>query len=373
MSVSEVKRLHLTVPEAGVATLRARLRDTRIPGMLSESWEHGTSSSYLAELLDYWENRFDWSAFERRLNAHANYVTTIDGYDVHFVHARGAGERRVPLLLTHGWPSTYLEMERIIPLLTQQREGLSFDVVAPSVPGFGFSSIPERTGFVPSHTLFVKLMKRLGYDRFFAHAGDIGSGITSRIARYHPEALFGISLQQIVDPVVRGDERLTGAERAYLSGLDDWRTREGGYMHLQRTKPQTVAAALSDSPAGLAAWIVEKYRAWSDCGGDVERRFSKDDILAHVSIYWLTNTISSSMRYYFETRRLMEEVPWDAWIGVPTAVVLFPADLYNTPKEWIERAYNLAMFERMPRGGHFAAFEEPELLAGFLRAFAARN
>jgi pimeloyl-ACP methyl ester carboxylesterase len=287
----------------------------------------------------------------------------------------------MPLLLTHGYPDSFLRFERIIPMLTDPaRFGIdpddAFDVVVPSLPGFGFSDPSARKGMTPLKIaeLFAKLMPALGYERYGAHGGDWGGAITDALVQVAPDALIGshhteVSWKHIfsIDP-----KTLTSAEQKYIKAGKRWRDTEGAYAMLQGTKPQTLAYAMTDSPTGLAGWIVEKMRAWSDCGGDVERRFTKDQLLTNVSLYWFTRTAGSAFRLYYEAMRACDANTTPER-RVPRAFAMFPKDLVNAPREFAERFFDVRRFTEMPRGGHFAAHEEPALLAEDLRAFFFRD
>jgi len=374
-----IERFRIQVAEEVLADLRDRLDHTRWPDQMEGSiWEQGTELGYLQSLVSYWRNRFDWRAQEAELNRFAQFRAEVDGFIVHFVHQRGIGPNPLPIILTHGWPDTFTRYQKIIPLLTDPaRHGGdpkdAFDVIVPSIPGFGFSSRPSLRGFNSFHVavLWAKLMtKELGYPRFAAAGGDIGSGVTRYLAATHPELLVGIHLTDI--GILRdlmalsGQTDLSEGERRYRSSAAEWIAREGAYMLLQSTKPQTLAYGLSDSPAGLAGWIVEKFRAWSGCSGDLGRSFSEDELLTNIMIYWVTGTIGSSARMYYENSRTL---PPMGRIEVPTGIALFPADILLPPQEWAKRRLQIARWTSMPRGGHFAAMEEPELLADDIRAF----
>jgi len=386
------------VPDEVLEDLRERLAKTRWTDEVEDAgWDYGTNLAYMRELVAYWETGFDWRAQEKRLNQFANFRATVDGFGIHFIHERGKGPDPMPLILTHGWPSTFFEMLKIVPLLTDPSghggdSADAFDVVVPSLPGYGFSDLPKEHGFsrrIPG--LWVGLMEELGYPRFAAHGVDVGASVTNLLGLHHPESLTGIHVTYPSEPYLGpGAPELSGRERKFLEGRPPGQEVEGGYTHIQRTKPQTLSYGLNDSPAGLAAWIVEKFRAWSDCDGDVERRFSKDELLTNIAIYWLTGTIGSSFRVYRDWALGAESNP-HAWEGreevprgvasrplarnerieAPSAVALFPADPPSgMPRGWVERSYSdLRRFTRMPRGGHFPAMEEPELLAGDIREF----
>jgi pimeloyl-ACP methyl ester carboxylesterase len=372
----------VAVAEEQVAALRARLAQTRWPDEVTDSgWDYGTNLAYMRDLIEYWQAEYDWRARERAINDFAHFRARIDGFGVHFIHERGRGPNPLPLVLTHGWPSSFLEMVKVIPLLADPAahggdEADAFDVIVPSLPGYGFSDRPQAGGMNTARTaqLWLTLMTDvLGHRRFGAHGGDIGAGVTTRLARLGPERLAGIHLTAITDPTLGPDSPpLNAAERQYLDRLALWEEAEGAYSELQRTKPQTLAYGLTDSPAGLAAWIVEKFRSWSDCGGDVESRFSRDELLTNISLYWFTGTINSSMRMYCEGRRDPAALQPGERINVPTGVSLFPNEYVresHPPREWGERTYDIRHWARHDRGGHFPALEEPELLADEIRGF----
>lgn len=381
-------RLHIepfvsAVPDSVLRDLRHRLQRTQwsdfVPGA---SWADGTDPVFLRRLVEHWIDGYDWRVEERRINALPQYRATVDGTEIHFVHIRGNGPSTIPLVLTHGWPGSFLEYRKLIPLLTDPaRHGGdprdAFDVVVPSLPGFGFSAHPSAPGMHPERvaSLWMKLMTDvLGYERFAAHGSDIGANVTALMALLQPDRLLGIHVTSVTgSALVRwlgdGARPLSDAERRFTAEVEAWTEAEGGYSHLQRTKPLTLAHALADSPAGLAAWIVEKYRGWSDCDGDVERRFTLDELLATITLYWVTGTIGPSMRMYFEGRLHPRRLAKGERVEVPSAAALFPRDIARPPREWGERAYRIARWTEMPRGGHFPAHEEPGLLADDLAAF----
>ena len=361
--------------------LRNRLAATRWPNELpGTGWDYGSNLDYLKELVDYWRNEFDWRAQEALINSFSHYKTDVEGLGIHFIHERGHGPNPMPLVITHGWPGTFFEMYKMIPLLTDPAfhggdPADSFDVVAPSLPGFGFSDFAKEQGMEVARTAAlweVLMTQHLGYPRFAAHGGDIGAGVTSRLGYGHADSLFGIHLTSITRPVPYlgdGARELTDLEKTHMREREEWQQSEGGYAHIQGTKPQTLAYGLNDSPVGLAAWIVEKYRTWSDCGGDVEKRFTKDELLTTVTIYWATETITSSTRMYKENQRYTWTLSPDERVEVPTGVAAFPAEISRPPREWGERSYNLQSWTPMPSGGHFAALEEPQILAEDIRNF----
>ncbi len=357
--------------------LKERLARTRWPDEIEDAdWDYGSNLAYIRELCDYWLNDFDWREQERRINEFDHYRADIDGLGIHFVHARGVGPNPIPLVITHGWPSTFVEMLKIIPLLCDPAShgadaSDSFDVIAPSMPGYGFSDRSSRRGMSPgriSELWRVLMTEGLGYDSFVAQGGDWGAQVTTTLGLEYPGTVRGIHLTMASggSPIPPDDE-LSDAEKEFLAHRDWWRQAEGAYGHQHSTKPQTLSYGLNDSPAGVAAWIVEKWRAWSDCGGDVESRFSKDELLTHLTIYWATETISSSVRLYYESGKAPSGLTLDNRVTVPTNFAKFPVEISYPPEEWVRRFYNLARYTEMPRGGHFAAAEEPELLARDIR------
>ncbi len=380
MALSKVDPFKIAVPDEVLEDLRGRLDRTRLPDEIpATGWEYGTNLAYLKELVEYWRARYDWRAHERELNRFSHFRADVDGLGIHFIHEPGRGPDPKPLLLLHGWPGSVYEFMDIIPMLTDPAAHGgsaedSFTVVAPSLPGYGFSDHPRSRmmNIQAMAAIFFKLMTEvLGYKRFAAQGGDWGSMIVSRLGEVHAPSLYGIHLNMVAIGPAEGRDapNLTDDEKVFLGDLEKFRRNETGYQWIQGTKPQTLAYGLNDSPAGLAAWIVEKFRTWSDCRGDVERRFTKDQLLTNVMIYWVTQTINSSTRLYCETRRYPWRLQPDTRVEAPTAVALFPAELVRPPRSWAERVYNIRRWTVMPSGGHFAAMEEPKLLADDIRAF----
>jgi pimeloyl-ACP methyl ester carboxylesterase len=366
--------------------LRVRVGRARLPEPArGEKWAQGTDRGWLEELLTYWADEFDWPAAERELNHFAHYRAQIGGTVIHFVHERAGQGEGIPLVLGHGWPSCFAELLPLVPLLTNPNghgiDGPAFDVIIPSLPGYGFSPRPTVAGGVTYRYiagLWHALMRGLGYPRYAAGGGDFGAGIATFMALDDPGPLIGLHLTnlELAPHTGPGSRPLSTAEQAYREQSRRWAQAEGGYYAIQSTKPQTLGYALNDSPAGLAAWILEKWRSWSDCHGDLESRFSKDFLLTVVTLYWVTSTITSSMRDYYDNRRWQGEPrlgPGD-FARVPTAVAVFPHTLIpegQPPREWAERLYDIRRWTVMPRGGHFAPAEEPELLARDIAAFFA--
>ena len=373
-----VSPFRIAVPDPQIADLRARLANTRWSDEIEGSgWDYGVSLPYMKELIAYWRDHFDWRAHERRLNELPQFKTRIDGLDIHFIHARGKGPSAKPLVLTHGWPSSVAEFTKIIPLLSDPgahggdpRD--AFDVIVPSMPGYGFSSRPTRPGGTSLSVahLWPKLMSELGYELFFAQGGDIGAGVTNALGRHYTDRVIAIHSMAAPYPlpVDESDPTLSDAERAYLALVKKWEWDEDAYGHLQRTKPQTLAVGLNDSPAGLATWITEKWRAWSDCGGDVEKRFTKDELLTNVSIYWFSETIGSSVRMYYESAHSQRPKPVDK-IKTPARLFLTREAVDLCPPEFAARSYADLSYGVASTGGHFLAAEEPALLADDIRAF----
>jgi epoxide hydrolase len=372
-----IERFQIRVDDSVLEDLRRRLAQTRFADQIAGTgWEYGLPLDYLRELVEYWRDKYDWRAQEARLNQLAHFRTRIDGQSIHFIHARSSRADAFPLLITHGWPGSVVEFLDAIPWLTEpQAHGGgaadAFHVVAPSLPGYGFSE-PTRTRGWDERRIaraFIELMARLGYTRYGAQGGDWGAQVTTRIGAFDPEHCAGIHLNM---PVARRPENpgpLTDEEKADLADLAQFQSEESGYAMEQGTKPQTLGAALNDSPAGLLAWIVEKFRAWSDCGGHPENSFSRDQLITNVMLYWVTNTITSSARLYWETKH---GGLWDAapeFVGVPTGVARFPKEVLRFPRSWVQRYYNVTHWTVMPRGGHFAAMEQPALFVEDLRNF----
>jgi len=364
----------IDVAEAALDDLRRRLRRARwpeeVPGPL---WQLGTDLAYLQELVDYWTSDFDWRRIEAELNRFDHYTTEVDGQRIHFVHQRAASDDALPIVLLSGWPSTFAEFAKVVPLLTEGAP--QFHVVAPSLPGFGFSGPTTTTGWTPRRIAgaLAEIMRSLGYERYGAHGGDWGAMVSSQLGLTDPAHCVGVHLSMVIaakpaDPAVADDvseQERTELGRMYAAGRDQM-----GYQQIQSTRPQTLSACLMDSPVGLAAWIVEKYRAWSDCNGDIETRFTKDELLTNLTIYWVTGTIASANRIYAETRRagFGASLP-DAKVPVPMGYVKFPGDAFKPPRRWVEELYDVRRWSDVDEGGHFPALEVPELLSEEIRRF----
>ncbi|MBL0406040.1 epoxide hydrolase [Microvirga aerilata] len=369
----------LQVPDASIADLRVRLLRARLPDQApGEPWAYGTDVAYLSTLVEYWRDRFDWRAQEARLNAFPQYKVQLHGIDLHFLHVPGVGPDPHPLLLSHGWPGSIFEFIELIPRLTDpERFGGdpadAFTIVAPSLPGYGLSFAPgqPRFGVESIADCLAALMSEvLGYRKFGAQGGDWGAFVTARLGYAYPERLSGIHLNMMPirrDPTILSDP--TPEESRFLDELQVWLKEETGYQWIQGTRPQTLAFALTDSPTGLAAWIVEKFRAWSDCGGDIEAVFSRDHLLANISLYWFTGAIGSSFWPYYARMHGPWPIPYGEAVAVPTGYCEFPREMLRPPRSAAERTFtNLQRWSVMERGGHFAAMEQPEALAQEVRA-----
>ncbi len=356
-----------------LADLRRRLERTRWPDQIpGTGWDYGTDRAYLEELVRYWLESFDWRRQEALLNTWPQFKTAVEGIDLHFAQVKGKGPAPLPLVITHGWPGSFFEMHKVIGPLTDPAAyggdpADAFDVVVPSIPGFGFSGPTRERGVSPARVAEVLnglMTEQLGYSRYGAQGGDFGSAISRQIGNLYPEHVVGVHLNMVGG--WPNEAPANEQEREIEELRNWWVTNETGYSAIQRTKPQSLAYGLNDSPAGLAAWIVEKWRTWSDCDGDVERRFSKDDLLTNITIYWVTETITSSVRFYYESAR----APIAPQKGpVPIGVAMFPKDMIRTTRAQAEDHYNITHWTEMPRGGHFAAMEEPELFVEDVRTF----
>ncbi|OCP07567.1 MULTISPECIES: epoxide hydrolase family protein [unclassified Ensifer] len=369
MNIAPPVAFQVDIPQDVLTDLQNRLRQSRISSVLTKpSTNLGVSTERLNEIVQHWIS-FDWRKAETAINAVPAFKAEIDGVDVHFLHLRGQGRSSVPIILTNGWPSCFLELMPLIPLLTQDIDGLSFDVVVPSLPGYGFSGLPEGPGLNITRiaALWAALMKKLGYTRFLAHGSDMGAGVVERLRANHAAQVLGIHMVNVNWFYPRPHD-ITAEEEAYLQAAHRWQAQEGAYAMLHASKPQTLAAALLDSPAGLAAWIAEKLDAWSD-RTEPSGALSLDVICTLLTIYWATGTIGPSMYLYYEAfadAGVMLPPPKQ---GAPVAVAVFPADILPAPRSWGERWYEVTRWTEMPRGGHFPGFEQPELLASDLRAF----
>ena len=359
----EVVPFRIAIPQSKLDRIAARVRETRFPAAVGrpDSWQYGMSFSAMREVVDYWISKYGWRRAESELNRFPQFLATVDDFRIHFYYVRGAGPKPFPIILTHGWPGSVFEFLGTIQRLTA--EGLS--LIIPSLPGFGFSSKPANgpVGPVTTARLWHALMtERLGYSRYGAQGGDLGCIVSTQLAYLYPTNVAGLHLN-LVPPPEKADERQSEEERAWYKDSQEFRARELDYFQEQAHKPSTVSFALNDNPVGTGAWILEKFKIWSDSGDGFAPAFTLDQLLTDVMIYLVTDTIDSSVWFY---RGVLDETGGKTWPGkitVPTAVADFPKDLLNgrPPKSLIAYGYNLVRYTRMPRGGHFAALEQPEL------------
>jgi len=376
----QIEKFKIEISEENLDALTRRISHTRWPSSIDAAgWGDGSSLAFMRDLAGYWHRDYDWRTHEERLNLLPHYIADINGFKIHFVHVKGSGPSPVPIIMTHGWPGSFLEMEQIIPLLTNPgahggHPDDAFDLVIPSLPGFAFSSAPKTSGTSPFEIaeLWQKLMTGLGYSKFGAQGGDIGAAVSSWLAFRFPENVTGIHLNYIpgsFSPPVGDDlAALTDAEKEFKKVAAEWAEKEGAYAHMQGTKPQTLAYGLSDSPVGLAAWIIEKFRSWSDCEGKVLDVFTMDTLLTEVSLYWFSGSLDASFRIYKESRAHPLTFARGERILPPVAVSHFAQELPQPPRSWVERVYNVVKWTEHDRGGHFAAMERPNELAADIRS-----
>mgnify|MGYP001343544089 CR=1 FL=1 len=365
----------VAVPDAVLDDLHDRIRRTRWPDPApGEPWSQGADLDYLRGLLAYWAHGFDWRAQERELNRFAHRTAEVAGVRVHFVHHHRPGTR-LALILTHGWPSTFVEW---LPLV--ERLGDRFDLVIPSLPGYGFSDRPAQTGVDRAFVANVwhELMQGLGYERYGACGGDFGAGVATHMALSQPDRVVGIHLSTAeMSPYLGpGSHPVSADEGAYVGHVRRWDETERGYSAVQSTRPQTLGYGLNDSPAGLAAWVLDKWRSWSDSNGDLDARFGRDTLLTMLTIWWATGSITSSMRDYYDNRWHGTTLGPDDLVRVPTAMAVFANEFVpegEPPRSWYERLYRIDRWTVFSRGGHFAATEEPDLLADDIGEFFAER
>lgn len=377
------------VPDAALVDLRQRVLATRWPDKETVDDEsQGAQLAKLQALVRYWGTDYDWRKVEARLNALPQFVTQIDGLDIHFIHVKSRHPNALPLLITHGWPGSILEQIKIIAPLTDPtahggKAEDAFDVIIPSMPGYGFSERPTTTGWGPDRMgrAFDVLMKRLGYTRYVAQGGDWGSVISDVMGRQAPSGLLGIHVNMpatvpadLAKAIAAGEAApagLSAKEQAAFDSLSAFFTKNAGYGVMMVTRPQTVGYALSDSPVGLAAWMYDKFAQWTYSGGEPERSLTKDEMLDDITLYWLTNSAVSSARLYWENNNnnFSAAAQKTTEIKVPVAITVFPGEIYRAPRAWAEKAYpTLIYFNEVDKGGHFAAWEEPELFSAEMRA-----
>ena len=372
---TDLRPFRIAVDDAVLDDLRARLRNTRWPeAELVEDWSQGAPLAWIQEVCRYWAENYDWRRREALLNRHAQFTADIDGLAIHFLHARSAHAGAMPLIITHGWPGSIVEFHKVIePLVNPTAHGGdaadAFHLVCPSLPGFGFSAKPTTTGWGTERIAgaWAQLMQRLGYRRYGAQGGDWGSAITTALGAQDPEHCLGIHITLAMGTRPRTEGEPTPEETRALRALKHYRNWDSGYSTQQATRPQTLGYALTDSPAGQGAWILEKFWAWTDCDGHPENIFSRDELLDNVMVYWVTATAASSARLYWESfRRRGAAQP----VRIPTGVAVFPKEIVPPVRRWMEADYtDIRHWSEMPKGGHFAAFEQPELFVADLRAF----
>ena len=368
----------IAVPDEVLADLKSRLRHTRWPEAEPVAdWSQGAPLNWIRDVCHYWAETYDWRAREKALNRFAQFTTEIDGLDIHFIHARSPHAEAMPLIITHGWPGSVVEFHKVIEPLTNPtahggKAADAFHVVCPSLPGFGFSGKPATTGWGVDRIAlaWATLMARLGYARYGAQGGDWGSGVTTSLGAQDPGHCAGIHITLAMGsrPKVEGEP--TPEEARALEGMQYYADHDSGYSKQQSTRPQTLGYGLTDSPAGQAAWILEKYQAWTDCDGHPENILGRDELLDNVMLYWTTRTATSSARLYWESfgpgRRKAHKVT------VPTGVAVFPKEIVTPVRRWMEDNYvNIRHWSEMPKGGHFAAFEQPALFVADVRKFFA--
>ncbi len=369
-----IQSFSVHISQSVLDDLRSRIRNTRWPDEIRGSgWNFGPGLSYMKELADYWLHKFDWRKVEAEINSYSNFIADIDGYKIHFLQIRGKGKKSFPLVITHGWPGSFLEMWKLIPLLTND-PGFSFDLVIPSMLGYGFSQkiIEPGCNTRKMADLWLKMMLELGYESFGAQGGDFGAGVSTLLGLRYPARVKGIHLNYIpgsYKPFVDPGTSLTEEENRFIRSIEEWDLSEGAYRHQHATKPLSLAYGLNDSPIGLCGWIIEKYFGWADCKGNIENVFTKDELLAQVTLYWVTETIHSSIRLYHENSLAPLHFSKDEFVKVPVGIARFPREEPFPPYSYIERGYNIQHWTDMHAGGHFAACEQPELLAGDIRDF----
>jgi len=382
---AKLNSFRIAISDEVIADLHLRLAHVRWPTLPhGAGWKAGTEPEYLRQFVDYWQRSYDWRAHEARLNGFMHFKATVHDIGVHFIYERGKGPNPMPIILTHGYPDSFCRFLKLIPMLTDPasyggQPQDAFDVIVPDLPGYGFSDKPQTLGTIfRVHDLWAQLMTEiLGYNKFVAHGGDWGSTVTEQLARSHPDAVLAIHLTDVpFGHLYQKPDDLSSEEKRFMKENEEWMQKKGAYALIQSTKPNSLSPGLNDSPVGLAAWMIEKFRSWSDCDGKLESRFTKDELLTHVMVYWTTQSIATSFLPYFEYANA-SALTWikesiKNWIGqckVPAAFARFPKDISSPPREWAARFFDVQRWTEMPRGGHFAAMEEPQLLAEDLRTW----
>lgn len=369
----------IDVPQAVLDDLRQRLADTRWPDPIpGAGWDYGANIDLIRELCDYWRDGYDWREQERMLNRYPGFLAEVDGVDIHFWHVKGKGPRPFPLILIHGWPGSIFEFHSMLDRLTDPAShGVSpddaFDVVVPALPGFGWSGKPRERGWGITriaHAFDTLMTTELGYPRYGVQGGDWGGIIAAKMGSAQAAHLAGIHLNFITARIPSPEAASNPAEQAAIEARTAFQARETGYSDVQGTKPDSLTVAQTDSPAGFAAWVVEKFRTWSDCGGDILTAFSKDDLLTNLMFYWAPASIASAARIYYEATRDPGAFSYPR-VEVPTGVAVFPGEPWRVPRSWAEPRFNITHWTELEKGGHFAALEQPERLYDDVRAFFA--
>jgi pimeloyl-ACP methyl ester carboxylesterase len=370
---SDMKPFKINISGQAISDLKKRISETRWPEEVKDAnWDYGTNLNYLKELSNYWQTKFDWKKQEATLNQLSQYMVNINGTNIHFIYEKGKGKNSTPIVLLHGWPSSFIQMMKIIPLLTKaDNNGNSFDVIVPSLPGYGFSEKPVAKGmtvYAMAELLQQLMTKKLGYQKFMLRGSDIGAGVAKEWAISHPSNVMGLHLSGSNPYIFQVPQDLSDAEKKYLEKGQQFMQGEGAYAMEQSTKPQTLAYSLNNSPVGLAAWIVEKFKTWSDNNGNIENKFTRDELLTNISIYWFTQTIGSSMRVYYESAHNWSP-NGNKKAEVPTAFMMLQKDIAVAPREWEARTYNIVRWNVNQTGGHFSEWEEPSVIAIDIIAF----
>ena len=371
-----VQPFRFSIHDAEIDDLRHRLASTRWPSVSADGWSLGADDDFIRSVCETWASGFDFQGAVERIAGHPAYTAEVGGVPLHFLHVPGVGPDPLPLVLTHGWPSSYVEFLDIIgPLTDPARYGGdaadSFSVVVPSIPGFGHSGFREGLNVAAIADLWHELMTEvLGYETYVAQGGDWGGMITSRLGHSFPSNVRAIHLNLVgLSPHPSKRQNLSEAEQAWLGEMAAWQRHETGYLEIQSTKPQTLAFGLADSPSGLAAWILEKFRSWSDCDGDPYRVYTQEQLLTMASVYWFSRTIETSIRIYAAERAAPWRTTADTFVSVPTGVSHYPREQVRPPREWAERVYNVQFWREMERGGHFPAMEDPVPFIATLQDF----
>ncbi|MCI0414162.1 epoxide hydrolase [bacterium] len=368
----KLESFEIHISDRVLEDLQKRIAETRWPDSIRNSgWDYGTDIDVLQKLVAYWQEKFDWRREEERINSFPQFRMNIDGLRIHFIHLPSQNPEALPLIITHGWPGSFLEQLKIVPLLQDR-----FHIVIPSLPGYGFSDASHSPGMNPRKiaALWVQLMRALGYERFIPQGGDWGATVSTWIGLDAPQSLIGIHLNYIPGsyrPSIKEDEPLTEREKEYFRSEEEWMKKEGSYSQIQGTKPQTLAYAINDSPVGLAAWILEKAHGWSHCERGVLEHFTYEELLSNIMLYWVTVSFGSSIRLYYEARKMPVHLGPEQRVNAKTAVARFAKEEPMPPREWVERGYNVCRWTEYPAGSHFAQMEMPEVFAKEIIASAA--